>query len=65
MFHPTILDDHHPQLQGQLGKPKTLERSLTHFIASWSEEQAMFFRKVRKKWMEGWREHGGHGRPIW
>jgi len=32
-------------LKGQLGKPKTLERSLTHFIASWSEEQAMFFRK--------------------
>eukprot|EP00435_Cladocopium_sp_Y103_P019377 s726_g4.t1 len=32
-------------LKGQLGKPKTLERALTHFIASWSEEQAMFFRK--------------------
>ena len=55
MFHPTILDDHHPPLQGQLGKPKTLERSLTHFIASWSEEQAMFFRKVRTN---GWRDGG-------
>ena len=32
--------------QGQLGKPKSLERALTHFIASWSEEQAMFFRKA-------------------
>lgn len=32
-------------LKGQLGKPKSLERALTHFIASWSEEQAMFFRK--------------------
>ncbi|CAL1147444.1 unnamed protein product [Cladocopium goreaui] len=33
-------------LKGQLGKPKSLERALTHFIASWSEEQAMFFRKA-------------------
>eukprot|EP00913_Durusdinium_trenchii_P013742 g12902.t1 len=32
-------------LKGQLGKPKALERALTHFIASWSEDQAMFFRK--------------------
>ena len=38
-----------PHGQGQLGKPKILERSLTHFIASWSEEQAMFFRKAGGK----------------
>ena len=58
------------QLQGQLGKPKTLERSLTHFIASWSEEQAMFFRKVRKGWRDGGSmaamfEYGAGSRILW
>ncbi|CAJ1354837.1 unnamed protein product [Effrenium voratum] len=32
-------------LKVQLSKPKTLERALTHFIASLSEEQATYFRK--------------------